>query len=86
MTEPEIPTKLQPVEEGRYSLFTQAEGEQEALDNINATVDDLERAGVEAHAEYVGIDVPEERCVIGDGAVHEVALVIEEDHMDVSEE
>lgn len=81
----DVPTKLQPLDEGTYTLYTQASDEAEAVSNVQATADDLERAGVEASVEYVRIDIPEERCVVGEGAVHEVALIIEEDHMDTSE-
>lgn len=82
----DIPTKLQPLEEGTRTLFTKAESREEAIENAQATADDLERAGVRASVEYVGVDIPEAQCVVGDGAVHEVELTVHKDHMDVSEE
>jgi hypothetical protein len=77
----EIPTQTPELEEGTRTLFTQAESKEEAIANVQATSNDLEGAGVESSVEYVGIDIPEEKCVIGEGAVHEVKLIIEEDHM-----
>lgn len=77
---PRVPTENPTLEEGERRLYTQASSEAEAVENIEAWEDDLEAAGVEARVEYVGVDIPEEQCVVGDGAVHEVALIIEEDH------
>jgi hypothetical protein len=82
---PHLPTTVEPVDDGHYDMFVKAESKAQAIENVEEWQTDLFEAGIDSRVEYVGIDVPEDRCVMGGGAVHEVTLIVEDDYLDTDD-
>lgn len=77
-----IPLGTHEVPEGEYTLHTSAEDREAALENVQATADDLEAAGIDCSVEYEGVHM--ENDVWCDGKdVHAVTITVHEDHLDV---